>query len=152
MAWTRLGQSSITVVPRSVPRAGVRRWLTQAWVRPTGQRWPTWIGAGRPRLAIWPRRPRAASSASALGESSPRSRCTVGGSDGLQGASWSRVEGSSTASWRLAGATTAPSGMPLASVRVERLILLPYLPRAYHSGRMGGPSTEVVTTLDDLEP
>src|SRR5579883_3152451 len=37
MAWARLSQSSITVVPRSVPRASLRRWLTQAWVRPTGQ-------------------------------------------------------------------------------------------------------------------
>ncbi len=116
MAWARLSQSSITAVPRSVPRAGVRRWLTQAWVRSTGQRWPTGIGAGRLRLAIWLRSPRA-----------PVRPRPWGSRHHDRGARWAArtasrppaCPGSRSVALRRGGwpaPPTVPSGMPLASV------------------------------------
>jgi hypothetical protein len=46
---------------RSVDQRSLSYWLPQAWVRSTGQRRLAWIGAGTPRVAIWPAMSRSAS-------------------------------------------------------------------------------------------
>jgi len=62
-ALANANQNSTTSRRRSVHQRSLPYWLPHAWVRSTGQRRPAWIGAGIPRVAIWPTIPRAASTA-----------------------------------------------------------------------------------------
>src|SRR3979490_13061 len=98
------------------PRRSWKRWsrlnaLCQALVRSTCQRWLAWMGAFSPLWAIWPWRPRPASSSRVLPESYPESRCAVMSSgNGPMSASLSRVGANSGESCRLAPASTRPKG------------------------------------------
>jgi hypothetical protein len=53
-------QNSTTSRRRSVHQRSLPYWLTQACVRSITHRRLAWIGAGMPRVAIWPAIPRSA--------------------------------------------------------------------------------------------
>ncbi len=60
-ALANASQNSTTLRRRSLHQRNLPYWLPQAWVRSITHRRPAWIGAGSPRVAIWPAISRSAS-------------------------------------------------------------------------------------------